>query len=1222
MNTQASDVMYDRRAKTIIPAVYAVVTLIILYFALAGHGDLNRGVTPFFTDLTAFTAYVRGGFDAAEIDRTPDPSKGVWQVFPNSGDAGETSLRIRNSGLPDIPERRFLSPFADEAREYTILIPVETSAAKLAFLYAKASRVPGVSLARLGENWEIYLNGRLLRSEMHLDDAGQIRLHRTLRDIFFPIDKDLFKEGTNVFAFRIVGDPTYDSTGFYYRSQYFLESYEEIEKMHGDVLILVLSGIYFFLGLHQLMFFFASKRNFSNFFYFVFTVCMSVYLLARSRYVYAFIPDSNIAFRVEYASLLLTMTFVGIFLESIATRRKPGRFSIVYCVFFAALLFSMIVFSQQYADNALLIGLLGILVYMTYLMLFVASRAFLKEQRRLWNLAAEAGIRRSFPVDCLRALIDTPRGNTLLAFFYMSACSVFDVIDVAFIHMNFGLVRYGFFAFAAIGTFILTDRFRLLLTRLDMSNTALDEMNSTLEAAVHARTRELEIQARIAEEASESAQMASKAKSEFLAHMSHEIRTPMNAILGMLELVLQKELPSDAREDMLLIRRSGANLLSIINDILDFSKIESGKLEIVSDRYELASLLNDAVSIIRIRLIENPLCFVANVNAKLPSALIGDEARMRQILLNLLTNALKYTREGYFSLTVDGVRTDDGNLLLTFEVADTGIGIKEEELDRIFGDFTRLDASKNRRTEGTGLGLAITRSICAAMNGEISVRSAYGEGSVFTVKVPQAVEDPRALASVASPWTKRALLYDHRPFYAESIMRSLESLDVWCTLASGREELLQAIRTGPYSHVFVSEALFDEVLQTLEERGDAHPVPVLLADSGEIGLRDDVKLLETPAHVVSIANLLNDVETHRRHPENEGVSGGFYPRFAAPEARVLVVDDIGTNLKVIKGLLSPYEIETDVCLSGREAVALARTNRYDLVFMDHMMPDMDGVETTAAIRDIDKDDPYYRDLPIVALTANAVVGQREIFLRSGMNDFLAKPIELQKLGAMLKKWIPTGKQTERASFETEDGGGSESLIIPGVSVEKGLLNLGGSIAMYTDILEDFCKDAEERMERIEESAHAEDLTLYMTLVHALKGAAGSIGAQTFADVAAAMEESARTGDRAAIRARNGELLAILRALVDDIRSALARRAPAEADAGLPAEALAAKLRALRAALSDMDIGSVNELLLAYADLSTGAKNEMRLAEIERMILMFEYDEAIEAIDAIDALLSR
>jgi CheY-like chemotaxis protein len=329
----------------------------------------------------------------------------------------------------------------------------------------------------------------------------------------------------------------------------------------------------------------------------------------------------------------------------------------------------------------------------------------------------------------------------------------------------------------------------------------------------------------------------------------------------------------------------------------------------------------------------------------------------------------------------------------------------------------------------------------------------------------------------------------------------------------------------------------------------------------------------------------------------------------------LVVDDINTNLKVMEGFLAFYEIQTDICLSGREAVELARMNYYDIVFMDHMMPEMDGIETTAAIRGIDREGVYYQKLPIIALTANAVVEQREMFLQSGMNDFLAKPVELQKLDALLKKWIPKEKQHSRDADREEapQTGNLEGIAIEGVSVEKGLFNLGGRIAAYIDILGEFYQDAQDRIGKIEECLEEGDLNLYRILVHALKGAARNIGAEEFGNLAAELEEYAREGNREAVLARSDELLNVLRTLMGNIRDALERRLEGEVYVESGEELTALQEETLSSALARMDIKTVDELLAEYTAMPLHPKIRGELSKIKRDVLMFEYDKAIERL---------
>ena len=385
----------------------------------------------------------------------------------------------------------------------------------------------------------------------------------------------------------------------------------------------------------------------------------------------------------------------------------------------------------------------------------------------------------------------------------------------------------------------------------------------------------------------DSLETTSRYKSEFLARMSHEIRTPMNAILGMSELALHEKELDSTHDHVRTIKRSGINLLSIINDILDFSKIESGKLEIVPVDYLFSPMIHDVVNVIKIKIQEAELEFRVNIDSGIPKALFGDEVRIRQVLLNILSNAAKYTPSGFVSLSAKGTVVDDGHVTLTFDVTDSGRGIKEEDIKKLFDDFVQFDILGNKGIAGTGLGLAITQSLVSAMGGHISVRSECGKGSTFTITLPQEIS--------------------HR-------------------------EMFDTFRS---------------------------------------------KLI-----------------------------------IKAPMAHVLIVDDVMINRTVIKGLLAMYMIQVDMCADGAEAVKAVQEKEYDLVFMDHMMPGMDGVEATTAIRSLAGD--RFQKLPIVALTANAISGAREEFLANGFSDYLSKPIDRKILNTILERWLPAEKQ-ERLS---------------------------------------------------------------------------------------------------------------------------------------------------------------------------------------------------------------
>ncbi|MDR1886172.1 MAG: transporter substrate-binding domain-containing protein, partial [Synergistaceae bacterium] len=425
-----------------------------------------------------------------------------------------------------------------------------------------------------------------------------------------------------------------------------------------------------------------------------------------------------------------------------------------------------------------------------------------------------------------------------------------------------------------------------------------------LEALVRERTSELKIQTETANTASMKAQAASKAKSAFLARMSHEIRTPMNAIIGMSELALRESDTGAMTEYVVSIKQAGVNLLSIINDILDFSRIESGNLEITPSQYYLTSLLNDVLNVVRVRLLDRHILFAAEVRGDIRNNLTGDEPRIRQILLNTLSNAVKYTHEGYIKLTLRGEETGADSILLAFEIADSGIGIKEDDLNDLFCDFVRLDAKRNRGVEGTGLGLAITHRLCRAMGGSISVSSEYGKGSVFTVSIPQKFSGNDRLAVVNDPEEKGVLLYDERQFYADSVASSLRDLRVPVTRASGAEEFLLKLESGEFKFAFTAPDAIEPGLVLVKRCGIGTRL-VLLANLDEISSPHDVNTIPMPAYAVPIANVLNGIAASR----SNGARGSSCIRFTAPEARVLIVDDNKTNLIVARGLITPYQVK-------------------------------------------------------------------------------------------------------------------------------------------------------------------------------------------------------------------------------------------------------------------------------------------------------------------------
>jgi CheY-like chemotaxis protein/anti-sigma regulatory factor (Ser/Thr protein kinase) len=478
----------------------------------------------------------------------------------------------------------------------------------------------------------------------------------------------------------------------------------------------------------------------------------------------------------------------------------------------------------------------------------------------------------------------------------------------------------------------------------------------------------------------------------------------------MAELALREKEMSAAREHISMVKQAGANLLSIINDVLDLSKIEAESLKIIPRNYRFSSLLNDVISIIRMRIIDSQLLFVVNVDSTVADELIGDEPRIRQILVNLLTNAVKYTDRGYVSLGISYEPAENDAIKLVIKVKDSGRGVKEEDIGKLFDEYMRVDTETNIGIEGIGLGLTITKRLVKVMGGDIGVESEYGKGSVFTVTLPQRVYNPQRIATVENASEKRTLVYESRGVYAESIAYSVENLGGSCVMVSDDDELKQALNTGSFSYLFTSRGLHERHKDMLEQYKTEIKI-VLLTEFGDPVPDKKLITLAMPAHSVSIANILNGGSEKYSYSD----AGESIARFIAPDARVLLVDDINTNLIVAKGLLQPYKMEVDLRLSGIEAIKAVQVNKYDIIFMDHKMPGMDGMEAMERIRALKSEDGgSFESIPIIALTANAVSGMREMFLENGFNDYLSKPIDTGKLNEVLESWIPKEKQLNPA----------------------------------------------------------------------------------------------------------------------------------------------------------------------------------------------------------------
>ncbi|MCR5746510.1 MAG: response regulator [Lachnospiraceae bacterium] len=538
----------------------------------------------------------------------------------------------------------------------------------------------------------------------------------------------------------------------------------------------------------------------------------------------------------------------------------------------------------------------------------------------------------------------------------------------------------------------------------------------------------------------ERADDASRAKSAFLARMSHEIRTPINAVLGMDEMILRESKEENTLEYAGNIKVSGNTLLSLINDILDFSKAEAGKIEIIPTQYDIGTMINDLYNMTVERAQGKGLELHMDVDSDIPHLLYGDEIRIKQCALNILTNAVKYTEKGSINFKIRHEKLGENRIRLCFSVKDTGIGMKPEAIETIFMPFIRAEEERNRYIEGTGLGMSITQQLLYLMGSELKVESKYGKGSEFSFVIEQLV---------------------------------------------------------------VSE------------------LPI-----GE--------------HV-------------RRYGEELRGEQADKALFIAPKARILVVDDSSMNLKVISMLLKRTKVQVCTVSSGREALTRAGTESFDIYFIDHMMPEMDGIETLNELKKI----PGKEDAVYIALTANAVSGARDMYLDAGFTEYLSKPVEGEKLEEVLLRYLPSDRIEENVSEETGkkaeaeksqevektkktvtaelnsegiesgetdiEGSGADDIGIEGIRVDEGI-RICGDKNTYLEILKVFYEGIEERAEEIEKYYADEDWPNYRIKVHALKSSAKTIGALELSEEALMLEDAAAANNRVVIQENNEHLL--------------------------------------------------------------------------------------------------
>ena len=751
--------------------------------------------------------------------------------------------------------------------------------------------------------------------------------------------------------------------------------------------------------------------------------------------------------------------------------------------------------------------------------------------------------------------------------------------------------------------------------------------------------------------AREIAEEATRAKSDFLANMSHEIRTPMNAIIGMSHLALKTALDKRQRNYIEKVNRSAENLLGIINDILDFSKIEAGKMSIEQVPFRLEDVLDNFASMIGLKAEDKGLELLIATPTSLPTALVGDPLRLGQVLINLGNNAAKFTEQGEVVVGAEQVAERDGRVELHFWVRDSGIGMTPEQCVRLFQSFSQADSSTTRKYGGTGLGLAISKNLVELMEGRIWVDSEAGKGSTFHFHAWFGVQTeaaPRRMFHADELLGLRVLVVDDNASAREILSTMARSFGLEVDVANGGADALRLLAAAEHKALPYNLVLLDwrmpgmDGIETLQrmQGGALQQVPAVIMvtafgreEAHEAALRQDMQLPAVLTKPVTPSTLLEAIGValgkgvvgESRQAEREDRSHADQAALAG--ARVLLAEDNEMNQELARELLESAGIVLTIVEDGQQALdALASGARYDGVLMDCQMPVMDGYAATRHLRT----QPQFADLPIIAMTANAMAGDRELAMEAGMNDHISKPLNVNTMFATMARWIrPAQPAPLRAGNADAGAAGTPHAAapppdLPGIDQRAGLATAMGRHDLYHRLLLRFREQQRDFAAQFTQARAGDDASAAARAAHTLRGTAGNIGARPLAEAATALELACKAN------AGDTDIASLLNAVEKQLAPVLAgldawaaqrgddaKAAATSGSAALPPQAAELMTR-LRTLLSDSDTAAL-ELVEELEALAQGSAHARQLRKVSQEIERFDFDAALIALDALDAL---
>lgn len=616
-------------------------------------------------------------------------------------------------------------------------------------------------------------------------------------------------------------------------------------------------------------------------------------------------------------------------------------------------------------------------------------------------------------------------------------------------------------------------------------------------------------------------------KNAFWESAAHEIHTPINVINGLCQLMLRNTGDGEIRERTYEIQSAGKDLLAILNSAYDYTRLETHKLKISDDRYVFMSFLNDIVNFCSTKTESEKVDFIVECAPDIPSELYGDCARISQVVMNLFANAVKFTKSGSITLGFSA-REYEGKINLRITVSDTGTGISRKKMSKLFTVYS--DQNDGTKPNSTHLGLGVSKELVKLMGGFINVRSAVGKGSFFSVTIPQGIADKRPFIEINGAQQLKVLMFTEKTHSREAMEKLFSSLGIDMTFCASNSEFMIEKENPGYTHVITDYNIFTfnkPIFDILSQRMEII-VPKAM-DLKEEKTAPYVRSVFYPIYAASLASVFNS-ESGKRG------TNGFTVSFTAPRANVLVVDDNIVNIKVAGSFLLPYNMNVYTADNGEDALKTVQSRHIDLVFMDHVMPHPDGIETTAMIRALGGD--YAEKLPIVALTANAHNDVKKLFLENGMNDFISKPIEMRALEHVLLKWLPGEMIVKLDEPIKIDIGELPEKSYGLLDVKQGIINVGGSKEAYFDVLKTFAASRERTAARLSSSLRERNMELFTITAHSVKGASRNIGAAELSEFARQLEAASKQNELVLLTERTPILCHTLERVCGDIESYL------------------------------------------------------------------------------------